>query len=191
MNITPMTELEAVNEMLRAIQEAPVTRLTGEGGVEVANALATLRSVSRKVQLPGYVFNTEYNYPLIPSETDGTITVPQDTIALDCTPTSNVDPVLRGSRLYDRANRSYSFDQTVYARRIVFRLPFEELSEITRVYVTTRAVREFHADEVGDSHQRSAHETEELRVFTAFANEQAEDADATFGAAKRRILRGI
>lgn len=187
---SPMTELDAVNQILRAIQEAPVSSLIGEGSIAVTDAVAVLNTVSREVQLDGYTFNTEYNYPL-PRSTDGTISIPMNALAIDCRATATSDPILRGLRLYDRARHTYTFDTDLKAEKIIFGLPFEELTETSRAYIATRAARQHHNDVVGDPTQNAAHERAELRAFTAFLNEQAIDSDARFGAAVRRISSGI
>jgi hypothetical protein len=58
-----MTELEAINQMLATIGEAPVTDIE-IGNPEVDLALVTLNQVSREVQAEGWRFNKEYRYSL-------------------------------------------------------------------------------------------------------------------------------
>ena len=52
------TELDAVNQILSAVGQAPVTTLDLQNP-EVYTTLQTLRNVSREVQSEGWNFNTE------------------------------------------------------------------------------------------------------------------------------------
>lgn len=65
-NLQPTTELEAVNAMLSAIGEAPIS---GDPALSllstVAMALNILRDVTRAVQMMGWRFNTEFGYELV------------------------------------------------------------------------------------------------------------------------------
>ena len=147
---TPTTELEAVNEMLRAIGESPVASISGTsplpGDADVA--LRTLRWVTREVCAHAWHWNTEYKYPL-PISPAGEIVVPSGTLAAD-TDDSHIskDVVLRGGRLYDRENHTFTFTECVTAR-IVFLLPYEEIPEAARNFVAIRAGRKFQQGAIG------------------------------------------
>ena len=69
-------ELDAVNQMLASVGQAPVTTLQ-QSNPDVAIALDTLHQVSREVQAEGWTFNKEYNYQMS-LETDGTVNVPDN-----------------------------------------------------------------------------------------------------------------
>lgn len=167
-----------------------MSRLTSEGGVVVVNARATLADESRAVQLSGYLFNTEHDFPLTRNMDDGTITVPLNALVVDCPAQLGCDPVLRGSRMYDRKRHTYSFTQNLRAT-IVFYLPFEELPESARNYITYRACRKLQDTEVGDSYLHKYTEQDEMIARTVFLNEQAEDEDLRVRSGKERIMRGI
>lgn len=66
-NLAPTTELEAVNAMLRAIGEAPVSTLTGATQVDVVAALGILTDLTREVQEEGWRFNTEFGMEVLPT----------------------------------------------------------------------------------------------------------------------------
>src|SRR3546814_20980574 len=68
--IEVMTELEAVNEMLMSIGQAPVNTLNATGISDVNIARAELVKVSRRVQARGWNFNTDDAYKLSP-DADG------------------------------------------------------------------------------------------------------------------------
>ncbi|MCC8538635.1 phage tail protein, partial [Xanthomonas codiaei] len=65
MDLTPTTELEAVNEMLAVIGEQPVSALEAVGNTDVAIAIRTLRGVSREVQTTAWWFNTDESYTFV------------------------------------------------------------------------------------------------------------------------------
>ena len=58
--ITPTTELQAVNTMLSTIGEAPVNSITGTTTVDVSVAKNILDETSMSVQSQGWNFNTNY-----------------------------------------------------------------------------------------------------------------------------------
>ena len=59
------TELDAVNQILSSVGQAPVTTLDLQNP-EVAIVLTTLREVSKQVQSEGWTFNLERHYVLKP-----------------------------------------------------------------------------------------------------------------------------
>lgn len=127
--------------MLLAIKEAPVNSLTGRVTTDVAVAQRVLSEENIAVQTKGYAFNTEYNYPLSPDIT-GEIAVPQDIVSVDADNQRRVDAVLRGRRLYDRLAHTFTFTDTLKCK-IIRLLPYEDLPQAARHYVTVRAVRKF------------------------------------------------
>ena len=137
------TELDALNVILSALGEMPVNTL--DSGLPVALiSLQTLRRQSRAIQTQGWWFNEDYSYRLIP-DVEGRITVKD---ALSLRPAGDNawgsyprDIVLRGNRVYDRANRSYTFDDPVHAD-VIWHLPWDELPFVFRDYVALRAARQ-------------------------------------------------
>ena len=67
-NITPTTELEALNAVLSCLGEAPVESLESEQP-DVQAALVALRAATREVQSANWRFNTQLGYTLSPSGT--------------------------------------------------------------------------------------------------------------------------
>jgi len=140
--ITPTTELEAVNECLENIGQAPVSTISGNLGVDTQIALNFVTKVNRELQAKGWFWNTEVNYPLIPNG-DGDILLPANTLAVDSVGVDGHRNVIqRGRRLYDRDNRTYTFTSPVNAE-ITLGLSFNELPETARRYVALRAARFF------------------------------------------------
>jgi len=140
--LTPTTELEAVNECLANIGQSPVSSISGDIGVDAALALQLVRSVSRELQVRGWYWNTDYDYPLTPNG-DKEILLPANTFSVDPTGDDrDKDYVQRGRKLYDRKNRTYLFDDPVDVE-IVIGLEFDELPEAARRYIALRAARIF------------------------------------------------
>lgn len=177
---TPTTQLEAVNQMLRAIGESPVSTLVGDVGVDVVTAKQTLATIMKSVQTEGWQFNTEYGYPL---QRDGNneITVPGNAASVDVVKGyyGDNDPVLRGTKLYDRKNHTYTFDADLKAT-IIFLLPFEEMPESARHYIAYRATRKFQDDMVGSNDLNRYNARDEMTARIVFENDQAEDEDLNF-----------
>lgn len=172
--LAPTTELAAVNAMLRSIGEAPIASLTGIGVIDAEIALTNLRSVSREVQVKGWDFNTEEALELIVNGS-GNIPVPSNTLSVD--PTDETKKlVLRGSRLYDRVNHTYTFTAPVEVDLILM-LPFEELPEAARQYIYVRAARQFQDSTVGDSALHRYHEADEMRALATFMQVAGETED--------------
>lgn len=108
--IQVMTELEAVNEMLMSIGQAPVNTLNVTGIRDVNVARALLAKVSRRVQSRGWNFNTDDAYVLSP-DVDDIILIPSG--ALKVIPQVGNQYTTRrhekGLALYDRDNMTFKF----------------------------------------------------------------------------------
>jgi hypothetical protein len=69
-NLAASTELQAVNAMLRAIGEAPITDLTAAQDLtDVAMATQALKQAAREVQSLPWQFNTRFQVPISPAGT--------------------------------------------------------------------------------------------------------------------------
>lgn len=142
MAVTPTTELEAVNECLENIGNAPVSTISGDLGVDTQIALNFVRKVSRELQSQGWYWNTDYNYPLTPNG-DGDIILPSNLLAIDSDGDDAArDVVWRGTRLYDRENRTYTFTKPISVT-MTRGFDFSELPETARRYIALRAARLF------------------------------------------------
>ena len=105
------TELSAVNSILGAIGQSPVTTLgeTSEGHVtyanpEIAFIYNILTEVNKDVQNEGWIFNTEYNVERQPEDTTKYITIPANVLRYDLHG-NNVD---RSKNLVRRNGRLWS-----------------------------------------------------------------------------------
>jgi len=163
--VTPTTELEAVNVMLSALGEAPVSSLNDPTLVDAALAQSILKETSIEIQTRGLHCNTEINYPLVPT-VDGEIQVPTNCARIDTTDvSSNIDVTQRGTRLYDRVERSYtSFTGTLYVDMVLL-FEFQELPQHIKRYIAVKAARRFQARLVG---------SDTLAAFTAQDEQEAQ-----------------
>lgn len=163
--LTPSTELEAVNYLLLSVGETPVNTLESDATDPIAIlAHRTLHQISRQVQATGLHCNSEYNYSLL-RDSNGFLYVPSDTLKADATDPT-VDVVLRGRRLYNRTTHSYTFDKDLKVDLVLF-LPFEELPQVVRDYITVRAVRVFQSKVLGSDtlHTFSLQDEAEARMM--------------------------
>lgn len=146
------TQLDAVNQMLTGIGQAPVTSLDSFNP-EVATALSILNGANRSVQGEGWNFNTEYKYPFV-ADNNGDIFVPSTVLQLADNKIANVQKyqtVLRQGRLYDKVNHTYTFpaNTTIYCD-VIWAFNFEDLPQIFKDYIVIKATRIFYDRVAGD-----------------------------------------
>lgn len=157
------TQLQAINQMLSGIGQAPVVSLD-VANPEIAIALNVLDSVSREVQGEGWHFNTEVNYPFTP-DNDGDISVPANALQLSDNKFANTQKyqtVLRNGKLYDKVNHTYTFPvgETVKCD-VVWQFDFEDLPQVFKDYITQRASRVFAGRVLGSQEMVSFNSTDE------------------------------
>lgn len=169
-----LTELEAVNDMLSVIGEAPVATIEGDLIPDAALAKSILRKVSSEVQERGWHFNTEYDYPLAP-DTNGYIWIPNDVLAVD-TEDADIDAVVRGDKLYDRQNHTFVFSRAITAT-ILRLLTFTDMPPAARRYITVRATRQFQERALGSGEIRGATEKDEVDARALMVDQELENGD--------------
>ncbi|MFN3914738.1 MAG: hypothetical protein ACK4K3_07445 [Aquabacterium sp.] len=131
------TELEAVNTILESIDEPPVSSLALTGLYPLEKVKGILNEVSRVIQSKGWAFNTEREVEVALAP-DGTATLPANCLYFDADPDFPV--IARGLRLYDTKKRSYVLDRAPKGTA-VFLLPWDELPQAARHYITLRSCR--------------------------------------------------
>lgn len=138
---TPTTQLEAINEILAAIGEAPVNTLSGTLTTEVQIMVNHLHNTSREVQLEGWWFNEEDDFELSRDVETSEVTVPGNTLNIDLTlERSDVELVQRGTKLYDKKNHTFELSFNPKCS-ITFFLSWDELPEAARNYIKIRTAR--------------------------------------------------
>jgi hypothetical protein len=147
------TQLQAINQMLTGIGQAPVVSLD-IANPEIATALYILDSVNREVQGEGWHFNTEVNYPFTP-DTNGNIYVPNNVLQLSDNKNENVQQyqtVVRNGKLYDKIEHTYTFPTTNPIKcDVVWLFDFEDIPQVFKDYITQRATRVFAGRALGSN----------------------------------------
>jgi hypothetical protein len=173
--MAPTTKLEAINTMLSAIGEAPVTQLNS-GLVEADIAETILESVNREVQGQGLHFNRELNVTFNP-DSNNNIVLPADILRADTTQnTSNPDLVQRGLKMYNRVTSTYNITQAVTLDLVVL-LNFEDIPEVAKRYITIRAARIFLDRVVGSATLHGFNQEDETRALLELRDMEAEGQD--------------
>ena len=145
------TELDAVNQILSSVGQAPVTTLDLQNP-EVFITVNTLREVSKQVQLEGWTFNTEREYPMIRNETTNEIPLPANLLSIDANVEehkNDFDLVMRNGKLYDRLNKTYVFSVNPKVD-VLWYFDFQFLPPAVQSYITARAARMCATKMVGD-----------------------------------------
>ena len=157
------TKLDAVNTMLSAIGEAPVSSLSS-GLIEAEIAETILDTVDREVQSMGWHFNTELNKSFA-QDTNGQIILPADILKADATLVANSpDLVQRGLKMYDRKNHTFNIGKNV-GLDVVVQLQFSDVPEVAKRYTVLRATRIFQDRVVGSATLHDFHEKDENRAL--------------------------
>ena len=142
-----LTELNAVNSVLQAIGQSPVTELDYENP-ETSFVYNLIQECSRDIQDEGWVFNREEMYPLGPDE-NGFITLPANVLRMDVSlndvyrytnVVKRTDPADGVSKLYDKYRHSYKFTGSLYMD-IVWLLELTDLPSVFQRYITHTAAK--------------------------------------------------
>lgn len=173
-NLTPTTELEAVNIILRTVGQMPVNTLDDPSNFEADTARTTLHNVSREVQSQGLKCNTDKKFTLL-RDGNGFVTIPPNTLKIDATD-PDLDVTVRGNRLYDTENHTFVFAKDVEVDIVQF-LSWDELPQIAREYIIKRASRTFQRDILGDNNLDDRLTREEALSFVAFRKAEIDVAD--------------
>jgi len=173
--IAHMTELQAVNQMLRSIGETPVSSLAS-GQLDAEQAQAVLEEVSRRIQAQGWHCNTRRSVS-ITRNASNQYAVPINVMSVDTVnpdsprrtgspnPSSYFNVSLRRSAddskylLYDVDNdtETWSTPATLTVDMVEY-IEFTNLTTLLQVYIYKAAAHEF---------QKSAVSSQVLYQFTA------------------------
>ncbi|BAQ94045.1 tail tubular protein A [uncultured phage_MedDCM-OCT-S28-C10] len=146
--ITLTTELQAINTMLSIIGEAPVSSITENIGSDVSIAKQILDESAVDIQSKGWNFNTEENYSLA-LDSDSKVPIPTNAVWVTARPGENDSKIIiRNGFLYDKENKTFTFGEAQKVDMIIL-LPFDELPQFVRRYITTTAGRRFQARYLG------------------------------------------
>jgi len=156
-----LTELQAVNRMLAAIGQSPITQagLTAASNPDVAMAKETLYEVSRQIQAEGWAFNKECNV-IMPVDTNGEITITGNIMQIDAatynyrgrssvsnyydssystmSQNANYDLIMKNGKVYDKRNKTTKFDGPIQCDVIYYRV-FTDCPPSIQYYISDAA----------------------------------------------------
>lgn len=147
LDITPSSELEAVNEMMAAVGESSLSTIAGDLPPDASMAVTILSNTNKALQSKGWHFNTNYDVTLS-LESDNTITLGNNVVSVAV---PGKDVALRNQKLYDREDNEFTFDQEITNAVTITLLNFEETPETFRAYVTMSATYRFYLYLLGSS----------------------------------------
>lgn len=147
--ITPTTELQAINTMLSFIGESPVSAITGNIGTDVAVAINILNETSMSIQSQGWYFNREFD---VTQNRDSNNKVPLDSNCVQAEASAPYQYLyqftIRNGFLYDLKNHTDVFTFNPKLDKVLVQ-QFEHLPEYARQYIVVKAARRFAARYIG------------------------------------------
>ena len=138
---TDISELNAVNSVLAAIGQSPVTELDF-ANPETSFVYNLIQECSRDVQDEGWVFNREDNYPFTP-DANNEIGIPNNILRMDVSENDvyrYTDVVKRDGKLYDKLRHSFEFKSRMHFD-VVWLFKFTDLPSVFQRYITHMASR--------------------------------------------------
>lgn len=187
--LTPMTELDAVNDMLASIGQAPVNTLNVSGIRDVSIAQQRLHSVSREVQSRGWHFNTDTKV-VLSLNGSGEAEVPANCLRVDPVDRRK-DYVQRNGKLWDKDNLTFTLEEAPKVD-IVYFFDFEDLPQAARTYIATRAARLFQTNIIGSRilfEYTAQHEAEAYALLRRAENRTKDTNMLSGSSMTNRILR--
>lgn len=173
-----LTELEAVNDMLATIGQAPLNTFNS-GILDQNMARAELGKVVREVCLYGFKFNTDENHVLTPN-TDGICFLPAGAFSVDpMDPRQDLTVRKHPSgafAIWDNANLTWTLAAPVKVR-IKWSFDYDALPETARGYAVLAAGRRFQARLVGDRTLDAFAAESEQKAWLSLQREQSATAD--------------
>ena len=174
------TELEAVNVILSTIGESPLNSLSGSLPVDGTMAKNVLSEISREVQSAGWHFNTHYKYTLT-RDTNNNIPVATNVVRVELDPNleskSSYDLVQRDGKLYNLAKNTDIFDKDFTDVTQVYLLPFNEIPEQAKRYITIRSARVFHDRTLGANTLHKFSQEDEKQALSILRNAESRTGD--------------
>ena len=139
------TELSAVNSILGAIGQSPVTSITGNANPEISFIYNLLRDSNVDVQNEGWHFNTERHVEYTPDDVTNKIAIGSNVLKLDVSEgwiRREYDVVNRNGYLYDKFDHTDDWsDVTTIDLDVVYLYEFENIPSVFQRYITYRASR--------------------------------------------------
>ena len=177
---TRTSELEAVNTILSTIGESPLNTLSGSLPVDGTIAKNVLSEVSREVQSQGWHFNTHYKVTLT-RDTDNKIPLATNIVRVEVDPRRyskvSYDIVQRNNFLYNLAKNEETFDTNFKDATAVYLLPFDEILEQAKRYITIRSARIFHDRTLGANTIHKFSQEDEAKALSILKQAESHTGD--------------
>jgi hypothetical protein len=155
-------ELSAINDMLGAIGESPISSLEGDSNADVANCRRILNKVNRDIQSKGWTFNIEEGAVLTPDVFSGFINYSSDYLRM--TVAGGTPYVKRGEYVYDRTNLTDVFTDAITVDLIRLK-DYSEMPECFRSWIVAKASQQFNMRFFGAGEIEAALQTEVSEAY--------------------------
>jgi hypothetical protein len=181
--LTQTTELSAVNFMLAAVGEAPITNLEADLA-ESEIARSTLEATSREVQSRGWSWNTQRNREM-PLASNGEILLPVNTLKVDVVDSysgrtnPNKRVAARQNKLYDLLERTFVFEEKQNLD-LVLGLDFDDITESARNYIKLFATSRYMQTVLGSDVDMQAMQQQAQIAWVQLEQEEDELGDLNF-----------
>ena len=174
------TELPAINQILMACGQAPVTTLD-ETNPDVAIAYQTLLEVSREVQSEGWSFNKEYHVAITPNDANE-IPILSNYLQIDLSEADAGDKkaVQKNGKLYDKYNHTDKWTDGDVDCDILWLFDWVDLPRPIQDYITARASTITSSRIVGDNTQYQMLQQKEAYMRALALVYEANQGDYSF-----------
>lgn len=135
------TRLNTINTMLSCIKQAPLNSLEGTKSYFTILAENILDNEVEIVQLMGWDFNSEDDYPLYPNENNNII-VADDVLMLKLPSYYENRYVTRNKKLYDKLNHTFTITEQLNVS-VVLKIEFENLPKVAQNFIMMSAANKF------------------------------------------------
>tara|TARA_X000001036_G_scaffold389219_1_gene386029 strand:- start:734 stop:1333 length:600 start_codon:yes stop_codon:yes gene_type:complete len=175
-----LSKLQAVNIVLDAIGETPVSSLSS-GLPDAEAAEAKIDEISKSVQAKGWHQNTDYKLKLTP-DINKNIIIPTTYLRVDTTSTNrdtNVTVRKNGTSdmLYDIKKQVFTFDNYLWCD-VVHHLDYGDLSVELSTYVAYRAARRFQEAQMASVALDNFTMRAEMEAYAALMDAETENEDS-------------
>ena len=177
--LTPSTKLDAVNSLLTAVGEYPISNLVDDIA-EAQIAIQVIDEVSREVQSRGWSWNTRRKAKLTP-DTNNNIVVPVNVTRVDATDIDGWNDrtqryTIRSNKLFNMIDFTNTFEEPVYAN-LVYLWDFDDLPEEARRFITLDAQQRYMNRVVGADADMAQVQQQATRAWIAMEQDEDKNAD--------------
>jgi len=174
-------KLDAVNVMLKAIGETPVSSLSS-GLADAAQAEATLDTVKRRILAKGWTVNTDNDVTFNP-DVNQEIRVADTVLRIDTSDEQRfidvvirVDPNDQLRKLFDKREQSFQFTRSLKCD-VIYDYEFDELDFDLQQYIAAQAARKFQEETMGSVALDKFLVRAEGEAWASFQDAEAEAED--------------